>query len=68
MTIDADGAPNAYHPDNTGLDDLANAGTPGRWEGLAKDAEGRTLSSRGRTIRFPATTFRQRRSPIAQSR
>ncbi len=40
MTIDADGAPNAYHPDNTGLDDLANAGTPGRWEGLAKDADG----------------------------
>ena len=40
MTIDADGAPNAYHPDNKGLDDLANAGTPGRWEGLAKDAEG----------------------------
>jgi hypothetical protein len=23
-----------------GLDDLANAGTPGRWEGLAKDADG----------------------------
>lgn len=40
MSIDADGAPNAYHPDNTGLDDLANAGTPGRWEGLAKDADG----------------------------
>lgn len=40
MTIDADGAPNAYRPDNTGLDDLANAGTPGRWEGLAKDADG----------------------------
>lgn len=40
MTIDADGAPNAYHPDNTGLDDLANAGTPGKWEGLAKDAYG----------------------------
>jgi hypothetical protein len=40
MTIDADGAPNAYHPDNSGLDDLANAGTPGRWEGLAKDAYG----------------------------
>jgi len=37
MTIDADGAPNAYHPDNTGLDDLANAGGPGHWEGLAKD-------------------------------
>jgi hypothetical protein len=40
MTIDADGAPNAYHPDNSGLDDLANAGSPGRWEGLAKDSDG----------------------------
>ncbi len=40
MTIDADGAPNAYHPDNSGLDDLANAGSPGNWEGLAKDADG----------------------------
>lgn len=43
MTIDADGAPNAYHPDNSGLDDLANAGTPGRWEGLAKDADGELI-------------------------
>jgi Fungal chitosanase of glycosyl hydrolase group 75 len=40
MTIDADGAPNAYHPDNTGLDDLSNAGAPGNWEGLAKDDNG----------------------------
>jgi hypothetical protein len=40
MTIDADGAPNAYHPDNTGLDDLKNAGAPGNWEGLAKDRDG----------------------------
>ena len=32
MEIDADGAPNAYHPDNTGLDALANAGYPnGGW-------------------------------------
>jgi len=29
MTIDADGAPNAYHPDNTGLDHLKHAGYPG---------------------------------------
>lgn len=28
MTIDADGAPNAYHPKNIGLDDLADAGYP----------------------------------------
>jgi hypothetical protein len=40
MTIDADGAPNAYNPQNTGLDDLKNAGEPGHWEGLAKDKEG----------------------------
>jgi hypothetical protein len=40
MTIDADGAPNAYHPDNSGIDDLGNAGAPGVWEGLAKDAHG----------------------------
>ena len=35
LYIDADGAPNAYHPDNIGLDDLSNAGTPGSWGGLA---------------------------------
>ena len=40
MTIDADGAPNAYHPDNIGIDDLANAGAPGTWQGLAKDSGG----------------------------
>lgn len=38
MTIDADGAPNAYHPDDTpGLDKLANAGHPGNWWGVATD-------------------------------
>ena len=40
MTIDADGAPNAYNPDNTGLDDLANAGQPGHWEGVIQDRDG----------------------------
>ena len=28
--VDADGAPNAYHPDDTGLDLLANAGYPNK--------------------------------------
>src|SRR5271165_3957166 len=37
MTIDADGAPNAYHPDNSGLDDIANAGTPEHWDGIITD-------------------------------
>ena len=40
MTIDADGAPNAYNPDNTGLDDLANAGTPGHWDGIVQGQNG----------------------------
>jgi len=40
LSIDADGAPNAYHPDNLGLDDLANAGAPGSWSGLAADKSG----------------------------
>jgi hypothetical protein len=36
MTIDADGSPRAYHPDNvSGLDDLRNAGSPGGWVALA---------------------------------
>lgn len=30
VAIDADGAPNAYHPDDIGLDYLANAGYPDR--------------------------------------
>lgn len=40
MTIDADGAPDAYHPDDIGTDHLANAGQPGNWWGLATDEEG----------------------------
>jgi hypothetical protein len=68
MTIDADGAPNAYHPDNTGLDDLANAGSPGRWEGLAKDADGE-LIIQGPNDPFPgyyvsATALADRSKPV----
>jgi hypothetical protein len=37
LAIDADGAPNAYHPDNKGLDYLANAGKPGNWWGIVTD-------------------------------
>jgi hypothetical protein len=35
MAIDADGAPNAYHPDDKGIDALANAGFPhGGWKSI----------------------------------
>ncbi len=40
MMIDADGAPNAYHPHGQGLCYLANAGKPGNWWGIATDAGG----------------------------
>ena len=43
MTIDADGAPNAYHPDDTGLDELANAGSPSHWDGVVTDRQGKPL-------------------------
>jgi Fungal chitosanase of glycosyl hydrolase group 75 len=43
MTIDADGAPNAYNPENTGLDDLSNAGSPGHWDGVLQDENGDPL-------------------------
>lgn len=39
MTINADGSPRAYHPDNkSGLDYLANAGYPGNWWGIATNS------------------------------
>jgi hypothetical protein len=41
MTIDADGSPRAYHPQNTGLDALGNAGKPGNWWGIATDSRGK---------------------------
>ncbi len=35
IAIDADGAPNAYHPENRGSDDLKNAGYPGKgWKSI----------------------------------
>lgn len=37
LAVDADGAPNAYHPQNKGLDDLGNAGHPGKWWALVTD-------------------------------
>ncbi|MGC2473669.1 MAG: glycoside hydrolase family 75 protein [Candidatus Sulfotelmatobacter sp.] len=43
MTIDADGAPNAYDPDDTGLDELVNAGTPTHWDGIVTDRDGNPL-------------------------
>jgi hypothetical protein len=38
LEVDVDGAPKAYGPDNSGLDDLRNAGSPGKWFGIATDA------------------------------
>ncbi|MEE8575110.1 MAG: glycoside hydrolase family 75 protein [Thermodesulfobacteriota bacterium] len=37
MAIDADGAPNAYHPEDIGTDRLRSAGRSGHWWALATD-------------------------------
>jgi hypothetical protein len=37
MSIDADGSPHAFHPDNIGLDDIKNAGKVGNWYGIVTD-------------------------------
>jgi hypothetical protein len=43
LHVDADGHPEAYHPQGSppGLDFLANAGHPGNWWGIATDAKGK---------------------------
>ena len=54
MTIDADGAPRAYHPPlpgrpggaPPGLDDLRNAGRPGNWFGIVTNAHGEPFIQR----------------------
>lgn len=38
MAIDADGAPDTYHPDDIGEDFLAYAGRPGNWGALVTDS------------------------------
>jgi len=40
VQVDADGAPNAYNANNTGIDYLGNAGSPGNWWGIATDSKG----------------------------
>ncbi len=43
LSVDADGSPRAYAPDNGGLhglDHLRNAGRPGRWYGVATNDSG----------------------------
>jgi hypothetical protein len=55
MSIDADGAPRAYHPAlpgrpsgaPPGLDNLRNAGRPGHWFGIVTDAHGRPVVQHG---------------------
>lgn len=43
MAIDADGSPRAYHPEDRGLDYLANAGKPGNWWALVLDSQGEPI-------------------------
>lgn len=63
MTIDADGAPNAYGPHNRGLDYTANARGAGGWVGLVSDENGRPViqkSGRYRGYYVSTTALEQR--------
>lgn len=40
LAVDADGAPNAYNEQDTGIDYLRNAGRPGNWWALSCDEQG----------------------------
>lgn len=46
MQIDADGAPNAYGPRNSGLDYTTNAKNGRRWAGVVTDASGNPIVQR----------------------
>lgn len=43
FAIDADGSPNAYAPNNKGLDWTANAGHDGHWFGIVTDSNGNPI-------------------------
>ena len=62
MQIDADGAPNAYGPHNTGLDYTANAKNGPLWSGVATDSSGNPVvqrSGRYRGLYVSQTTLRK---------
>lgn len=43
LTIDGDGSPCCYGPDNSGLDFTANAGHPGNWYGILTNDAGNPI-------------------------
>lgn len=43
FAVDADGSPNAYGPNNSGLDYTANAGSTGNWWGVVTDNSGNPI-------------------------
>ena len=62
MRIDADGAPNAYGPHNTGLDYTANAKNGDTWVGVATDSSGNPVvqrSGRYKGLYVSQTTLRK---------
>ncbi len=50
LHVDADGAANAYGPNNTGLDYTDNAGGPGNWYGVVTDKAGTSDWNKGNPL------------------
>lgn len=59
MSVDADGAPNAYGPHGVAnaLDNLGNAGHPGNWWGIVTDKHGNPVVQDGVAPKQPCAGF-----------
>ena len=75
MAIDADGAPNAYHPEDRGIDALANAGFPNRdWKSVLvidpRDPRKPFVQTEGEFAGFfiSKTTLQDPRLPVTDAR
>lgn len=68
MAVDADGAPNAYAPNDRGLDRLANARRGHHWVGIATDSHGRPfVQKRGRYRGYYVSTTSLENAEIQDS-
>ena len=59
MSVSADGAPNAYHPEDRGTDKLASGGVPGGRLRPKTERQVPDRFSRGVAILFPGTIFQR---------
>lgn len=57
MSINADGSPHCYGPNNSGLDYTANGGHPGNWWAVVTDSNGDPIIQSGKAPEQPAEGY-----------